>query len=306
MKRILSLILVLVLSLTCLAACGTPETPPAAESYKLSIGVAVNFDGDALAKTVAAIVTDADGKVVLCRVDCVEYGGGEEEMTTAPTSKVEQGEDYDTIPNYGMDEGAGDWYKQGAAFEAYVVGKTQTDIAGLTLTEGKTDLIAGCTIDVTDMKAAVDKAFASEYKTAFSAKAGTLTAGLKVAASALEVDEEAMSVTASTTFAAVIMSEGKVAAAILDTAEPSIVTDQQTYASTLSYDGTKRELGTSYDSYKPMAAGTWYVQADAYAKAAIGLTKDNIATLASEGVAGCSIYAGGYKAAIEAAVNMAR
>jgi hypothetical protein len=55
-----------------------------------------------------------------------------------------------------------------------------------------------------------------------------------------------------------------------------------------------------------MPAGTWYVQADAYVVAANGKTADDIATLASEGVAGCTIYAGEYKAAIEAAVVSAR
>ena len=71
----------------------------------------------------------------------------------------------------------------------------------------------------------------------------------------------------------------------------------------VSYAGTKREQG---DNYGEMPSGTWYVQADAYAKAAIGLGADDIASLASEGVAGCSIYAGGYKAGIEAAVKAAK
>ena len=55
-----------------------------------------------------------------------------------------------------------------------------------------------------------------------------------------------------------------------------------------------------------MPAGTWYVQADAFAKTAIGKTADDIATLAFEGVAGCTIYAGGYKMAVEASVNAAK
>jgi hypothetical protein len=55
-----------------------------------------------------------------------------------------------------------------------------------------------------------------------------------------------------------------------------------------------------------MAAGRWYAQADAFAKSAVGKTATDIATLASEGVAGCTIYAGGYKAGIEAAVKGAR
>ena len=55
-----------------------------------------------------------------------------------------------------------------------------------------------------------------------------------------------------------------------------------------------------------MAAGRWYQQVDAFAKTAVGKSASDIAGLASEGVAGCTIYAGGYKAAVEAAVKAAR
>lgn len=310
MKRILSLILVLVLSLTCLAACGDPDntdpgnTPPADDgvrSYNLAIGVtaAANADFSKVIKNVAVLVTDADGKIVLCRLDCVEYSGDSDD---APVSKAEQGDNYDP---YGA-MAAGDWYKQAAALESYVAGKTRSEVAAIAVgADGKSELVAGCTIAITDLLAAIDKAFASEYKTAFDAKEGTLTAGLKVSASAIAYDEAKNQTKISTTFGAAVLSEGAVVAAILDTAEP-VIKFVAEYNPTFTYDGTKREQGTSYDSYAPMAAGTWYVQADAYAKAAVGLTKDNIATLASEGVAGCTIYAGGYKAAIEAAVNMAR
>ena len=77
----------------------------------------------------------------------------------------------------------------------------------------------------------------------------------------------------------------------------------ETGAASFSFGGTKRELG---ENYGMMPSGTWYTQADAYAVAAIGKTADDIATLASEGVAGCTIYAGEYKQGIEAAVKAAR
>ena len=44
----------------------------------------------------------------------------------------------------------------------------------------------------------------------------------------------------------------------------------------------------------------------AAAAQSVGKTADDIATLASEGVAGCTIYAGGYKQAVEASVNAAK
>ena len=118
MKRIVALALVLILAMSVLAGCGAPEETPATEKdYALSVGVKVTetLASSKIAQTVASIVTDKDGKIVACRLDCIEYTAYAEGniVTAAPTSKVAQGEDYD--PNNKME--AGDWYKQAAALE---------------------------------------------------------------------------------------------------------------------------------------------------------------------------------------------
>jgi len=102
------------------------------------------------------------------------------------------------------------------------------------------------------------------------------------------------------------MADGKVVAAILDTAEPELVGVTADGSASLSYAGSKREQGDAYDSYSPMPAGRWYAQADAYAASAIGKSATDIATLATEGVAGCTIGVVDYKAGLEAAVKAAR
>ena len=63
MKKILSFILILTLSLTVLAACGGKEDEETA--YTLGIGVVMKVDeASATAEsTVAAVVTDGDGKI---------------------------------------------------------------------------------------------------------------------------------------------------------------------------------------------------------------------------------------------------
>ena len=303
MKKIVSILMILVLALSLMVGCGEKE-----KDYTLSIGVKLteNLAKSKLTETVAAIVTDADGKVVLCRLDSIDYtvkyeGGAL--VTTAPTSKVALGASYSGMP-------AGTWEEQGKAFENYVVGKTQSEIAATALEGGKVtdaELKASCSIDVTDILAAIDKAFKSEHKVSFKA-ATDLTAGLRANATVSDkTKDESKNAQLAVTYGAAVMADGKVVAAILDTAEAQLTgISADNIATALSYKGTKREQGDSYDSYAPMAAGRWYEQADTYAKAATGLTADNIATLATEGIAGCTINVTEYKAVIEAAVAAAK
>jgi len=307
MRRFVSLIIVLVLAVSALVGCGATE-----KDYNLAIGVEVTetLASSKVANTVAAIVTDAEGKIVLCRIDCVEYSAFDREgaiVTTAPVSKVAQGEDYDKN-NY---MAAGDWYKQAQAFENFVVGMTRAEVAAIATEGGKptdAELKAGCTIGITDILAAVDNAFASEHKTAFKSAAEKFTAGLSAVSSVSvnEKEDETTNVKLSATFGCSVLADGKVVATILDTAEPELVNVTTDGAASLTYKGTKREQGTAYDAFMPMAAGTWYVQADVYAATATGKTATDIDTLATEGVAGCTIGVTAYKQVIAAAVKAAR
>ncbi len=302
MKRLISLLMILVVVLAAFASCGNKEN-----DYSLSIGVELTetLSNNKITQTVATIVTDADGKIVLCRLDCVDYTAAYDVdgnlKTTAPTSKVAQGE------NYKM--GAGTWAEQGKALEDYVVGKTQAEVAAIALNGGKVtdaDLKTSCSIDVTDMLKAIDNAFKSQYKTTFQASAkAALTAGLNVSSAVKDSSsDDAKNAKLATDYASVVLADGVVVAAILDTAEAELKgIVEETGTTSLSYKGTKRAQGADYGV---MGAGTWYQQADAYAKAAIGKTAGDIATIASEGVAGCTINAVGYKAGIEAAVAIAR
>ena len=304
MKRIVALVLVLILALSVFAGCGSKE-----KDYTLSIGVVVTegLAKNKITQTVAAVVTDAEGKIVACRLDCVDYTAKYTDGaldTKFPSSKVALGENYGSMP-------AGTWSVQGAALEEYVVGKTQTEVAAIAVdNSGKitdADLKASCSIAVTDLLKAIDNAFKSEHKVAFKASADALTAGLASVGTVKDSSKDASkNVKESATYAAVVLADGAVVAAILDTAEPELVGITDDGAASLNYKGTKREQGEKYDSYSPMPAGTWYVQADVYAATAVGKTASDIATLATEGVAGCTISVTAYKSAIEAAVKAAR
>ena len=320
MKKILCLLVMMTIIATMFVACNSTDTEPNAEpiekAYNLAIGVAVtpSTANAKITETVAAVVTDADGKLVLCRFECIEYavkvGDDGELVKTAPVGKAAQGDAYDAYSPMA----AGTWYKQADALAKSFEGKTQAEIADTANTNGYLDdaeLKASCSINVNDMLVAVDNAFKSEFKTEFKSTADTFSAGV-VALGAVEdkSTETEGNVKFTVDFAASVLENGKVVASILDSTEVTLknVTAEEGVfsAAEAEFKGTKRTQGTAYDAYSPMAAGTWYVQADAYAAAANGKTVDDIATLATEGVAGCTIYAGGYKQAIENAVKAAK
>ena len=305
MKRIASLILVLVIALSTLVGCLGGE-----KEYSLSIGVKVTetLASSKVAQSVASIVIDEDGKIVDCKLDCVEYSAYNRQgalVKTTPVSKVAQGEAYDAYSPMA----AGHWFEQAAALEEYVIGKTQAEVAAIALgADGKltdTEINTSCSIAVSDLLVAIDNAFKSEHKRSFNASKD-LELGLSVVGSVKVTEGDTVNAKHSATYAAVVMAEGKVVSAIVDTAEPELVNVTSEGAASLKYSGTKREQGDAYDAYAPMAGGRWYAQVDAYADAAIGLTADNIATLATEGVAGCTIGVTDYKAGIEAAVKAAK
>ena len=311
MKKIIALLMVLVLAVAIFVACDNGETTPTEKDYTLAIGVVVkeNLGSSKVDETVATIVTDADGKIVLCRLDCVTYQAKYDDagalVTTAPVSKYVQGDSYDSYSPMP----AGRWYQQSGALEKYVVGKTQAEVANVVSNGYAADaeLKASCSIAISDFVKAIDNAFKSEHKVTFKSTATEFTAGLSIAGTVKDTaSDDAKNAKYSADFAAAVLADGKVVAAIIDTAEIELKTITEAGAASLSYAGTKREQGDSYDSYSPMPAGRWYQQVDAFANTAVGKTASDIAGLATEGVAGCTIYSGGYKAVVEAAVKGAR
>ena len=308
MKKIIALLMVLVLAVAVFVACDNGTQDPVEKDYTLSIGVVVkeNLAGKKVDETVATVVTDSDGKIVLCRVDCIKYEAKYDEAgalnTKAPTSNVALGDNYGQMP-------AGTWANQGAALEKYLVGKTQAEVAGVVSNGYAADaeLKASCSIAISDLVKAIDNAFKSAYKVTFKSTATEFTAGLSAVAAVKDSStDDSKNAKFTTDFAAAVLADGKVVAAIIDTAEAELKGISDEGAASLSFAGTKREQGDNYDSYSPMPAGRWYQQVDAFAKTAVGKSASDIAGLASEGVAGCTIYAGGYKAAVEAAVKAAR
>lgn len=309
-----------VLSLAALVACGGKEeenaTPaPVEAEYKLGMGVVVNADeakaGTAqVDSTVAAVVTDKDGKIVACRIDALQNKATITEgvlASTNLTSKADLKENYN-MAKYGqaMDwNGDGkvlEWYLQAQAFEAYVVGMTSAQVAaietaatgaqGYIIATDKALLDAGCTIQIGDFKEAVVKAIAdaqgTTFKTSKEFKLGVSAVG--------EFNKDSKNATADAAgsaclygeYACSVVIDGKIAASLNDAIQPKLAFNVDGTIGTLDFKGTKRELKEGYNmstygaNMDPNGDGKvleWYLQSQAFSAHVVGMTGAEVAAM---------------------------
>ena len=349
MKRIFAIVLCICMVLA-ICACNTTKEA----DYKLGMGVVVSTasskTGTAqIDATVAAVVTDADGKIVACRIDVAQnkmnITDGAVEADKTFKTKMELGADYGMAASPYSPDNNGDgkvleWDAQAKAFEAYVVGKTVAEVEAMTTKEVNahqisTDdalLSAGCTIQITDFRDAVVKACKDEQGVAFKTAADfTLGVAAKttVDSATKAATEEADGVVAMyTDFAATVVAEGKIIAALNDAIQPKIGMNLAGEITSSTFKATKRELKEEYgmaaSPYSPDNNGDgkvleWYVQSAEFSKYVIGKTAAEVAGMETKVVndheisvdeallsAGCTIQITGICAVVAQAANYAR
>ena len=345
MKKILAIALCLIMVLA-VVAC---EKAPAEADYKLGLGVVVSTasskEGNAqVDATIATVVTDAEGKIVLCRIDVAQNKMAitDGAVDTAKTfeTKMELGS------RYGMEgkvdnDGNGvmlEWDAQAKAFESYVVGKTGAEVAALQTQEAGGHQIAvdtalleaGCSMQITDFMAAVAKACADEQGMAFKAVPGTFTLG--VAAKTAAADSKAATAEADglvamySDIACAVVADGKVIATLNDAIQPKINITVAGVPTAQEFKGTKRELKEGYNmaayGTPNVEGGTvkeWYIQSAAFSSYVLGKTAAEIAGMQTKEVnahqisveqalldAGCTMQITGICAVVAQAANNAR
>ena len=344
MKKILAIALCLCMVLCAVACGGTKEA-----DYKLGLGVVVSTasskEGNAqVDATIATVVTDAEGKIVLCRIDVAQnkMAIADGAVDTAKTfeTKMELGS------RYGMEgkvdnDGNGkmlEWDAQAKAFESYVVGKTGAEVAALKTQEAgghqiavdQALLDAGCSMQITDFMAAVAKACADEQGMAFKAVPGTFTLG--VAAKTAAADSKAATAEADglvamySDIACAVVADGKVIATLNDAIQPKIDITVAGVPTAQEFKGTKRELKEGYNmaayGQPNVEGGTvkeWYIQSAAFSSYVLGKTAAEIAGMQTKEVnahqisveqalldAGCTMQITGICAVVAQAANNAR
>ena len=319
--KIISLILAIMMVLSLFTLTGCESSSPA----KLGLGfVASTKIADATeeaegsgttAAIAAAVLVDANGKIVACDIDEIEVAlkfdfEGFAATSYAFTSKRTLGD------NYGMKAYAGttEWYAQVDALEKVIVGKTIDEVNALVVNGTASEEVtkAGCTIYAGDLISAVSKAYANAKVEGASSTDKVAVSISAYFSNAIDASEEADGkIEADIAFAAVATKDGKITACQNDAATASVAFDMEGYAFETEAIETKREQGDNYGM--AMYAGTteWYAQADALDKYMVGKTADEAlkamddtgAPNADVVKAGCTINV---FAAVEAIANAAK
>ena len=315
MKRILSLILVAVLMLGTLTFVGCGKT------LKLGLGVYTTASAtDATADkngegqvtmTVAAVLVDANDKIVKCFIDCADYivaytADGKAIANDSCATKYELGDGYNMV-KYGKAQS--EWYAQVDAFCALVAGKSIDEVKALVVSDNEDTnevIKAGCTIDVSDFILAVEKAVASAVASNATAK-DTLKIGVSAAQDTIDAteDKDGSTEIETTFFAAAVNSKGQITAAKAEAVQVAFTFDTNG-TSKFGADqivAGKYEKGEDYNMVKIGKANReWYAQADVFCAATIGKTADEVSALKGEGDkgidevknAGCTILVDGF------------
>lgn len=295
-----------------------PTTNPEEAAYKLGMGVVssanecknatAEADGTAqIDATVAAVVLDKDGKIVVCRIDAVQNkvaikADGTYEIKNLKT-KMELGDDYNMSKyadkktmDWNKDGIIKEWYEQAKAFESFVVGKTAAEVEAMKtqVPEGSTYVIsadeallaAGCTIQITDFKEAVVKACNDEQGTSFKTNS-TFTLGVAATsaedASTAPTEEADGVLKVYSDFAASVVIDGKIAASLNDAIQPDIKFNTKGEITDKVIKQTKRELKENYnmskyadvtkvDWNKDGVIKEWYIQSAEFSKFVVGKT----------------------------------
>lgn len=295
---------------------------------KLGMGVVTSIASSSAGNaqvdaTVAAVVLDADGKIVSCKVDVAQNkmditDGEVPEDVDSMTfkSKKEKLEEYGMKPASGIGK---EWYEQAEAFEAFVVGKTADEVAAIPTETNEHGVVttdetlkAGCTMSVDALIEATVKACNDDSAADFTGDATLeLTCSTSVdSATASAEDGEDGTAAMYTSFAAVAVdADGKLAAVCYDEIQPKVTFDDEgEITSDASAEiKTKREKKDEYGMRSASAiSAEWFEQNQAFETFVTGKTADEISAIPTETTdnghvvttdetlkAGCTISVGG-------------
>ncbi len=314
--------------------------------FTLGMGVVLDSaTSSRLTMTFAAVVLDAEGKIVSCKIDAIYNGynidyDNEEIMFTNFQTKAELGYDY-AMSKWGINmDNNGDgivkeWFEQAQAFENYVVGMTVEEVSTMQtqfvnnyyISADDALLSAGCTIQITEFINAVVKACNDDQSVHFAAVdnfALGLAANSNDNGSNFDVYESRVKMNID--FATVVVVNGKIVATLNDAAQPQIYVDEDGNVSNTIYNGTNRELKENHmmDRYGIDNNGdgivlAWYLQSAAFSAHIVGMTGAEVAAMETTLVnnhyistdadllaAGCSIQITGFMDVVSEAANNAR
>ncbi len=321
MKKILAVMIALVIVLG-LAACTKKEDPaPVVEpkTYKLGLGFSIpagtikaaTADADASVQvnpTVAVVLVDADGRLESCLFDVaqtkvsVNDKGEVLNADAAYKTKLEKGSEYGMQKASQLKEG--EWYQQAAFLQEALKGKTLAEINGIAIKDGyadDADILAGCTMHITDFVAAINDAYSRLIDAGSATK---LTLGIDTStASSKNLSADADGVVSFESYygASALDESGKITAAVLDATQLKFpVTEGGVIGESSNY-LSKIQLKENYGMHKvsPLKEGEWYQQSAYFAGKLVGLDKAGVKAIVLDDkgrptdadlLAGCTVH----------------
>lgn len=304
MKKILSVVLVLMLMASLFAGCSKPSSGSSDGIVKIGLGHGTSIasskslDGDVTpvgqVDTIMAVVgLDKDGKVVKVTIDNAQTKVNFDkdlqvtsDLAAPGKTKVELGDDYGMKKQSGIGK---EWFEQIAELEKWMVGKTIDEIKSLKTkvkdekhpaVPDDPELTSKVTISVEGYLAAVEEA----VKNAVSVNGSVAKVGLghevSIAKSAgLNGDKAPVAQVDTVIAAAAFDKDGKVSGVIIDTAQTKVNFDKDgklTSDPAAEYK-TKVELGDEYGMKKNSGIGKeWFEQIAELQKWMTGKTVDEI------------------------------
>lgn len=315
MKKIITLLLIACLTLS-LVGCG--KIKDETTEYTLGMGTIVSLDNSDTASAqvdviVAAVILDADGKIVNCTIDSSENKVRIADGVISPATfktKMELGYDYGMKAN--DPDCDAEWFEQVHAFESYVVGMSGSEVAAIELrTRNTTEahpgyvvakdetLYASCSIQIIDIIQAVVKACYDEQAVKFMAnkdfKVGVAIHSWIDEDNSIDAGSSEGVIAIYSEYASVAVDKnGKALAVINDGIQPKIYFGSEGEIVQSSYSATKRELKEDYNMVKNTsgkAIGEWYQQAAAFGEYCVGKTAKEIASIGTKERGDDSAYA---------------
>ena len=342
MKKVLALALTAALALS-MVACGSSEPAAPTVTYKTGLGAVVEVaPTDATAEagasaqitsTIVAATFDSNGVIVSIDVDSAQQTASfdlEGKLAGEIDYRTKAEKEYDYNMQAFMPTAVGEWFEQVNAFETWATGKTVAEVVGMEFAEANAvgytdtpadeDLKASCTISMTAILGALQKAYDNAIETTgVPAKTGL---GVLVGGTVKDATAEAgASVQINTNMMAVAVdAEGNVVAAQLDVAQQKVAFDLEGVAGTVDL-RTKVEKEGDYGMKGVSAIGKEYFeQAEAFTTWMAGKTTAEVSGMPTyerdashtacpdveELKASCTITVGDYLKAFDEAVATAK
>lgn len=344
MKKILTLALSFTLVMGMVTGCGSKDAAKtgtegtAGAAVKTGLAVVTSIgkstsvgEKDGLGQvdsTVVAVLVDASGKIVDCKIDSAQTkinfnaeGKLVTDLATEFKSKQELGAEYGMKGNSKIGK---EWNEQANSLAEYVIGKTVDEVKSIAVSETTAptdaDLAATVTMSIGGYIQGIEKAVANAKD--LGAKEGDklgLAVNTNISKSTdAAADKEGLAQAYSNYAAVSVNKDGKITSCAIDASQSNVnFSTTGVVTSDLAAElKTKQELGEAYGMKGQSKIGKeWNEQADAFAKHVTGKTASEVTgiKLSDEGTpadsdlaSSVTIHVGDYMSVVEKAANNAK